>query len=267
MEHVPPFNAQHLTAIAKALGDTEDGLTGSQIGYLLSASNVPDVDPTATKWKRLFNAFVEFQNQRQFGNHVIVFINRAMDPVQFTESPARFRKWRERLNPILAFSGMTVAEDGKVRWSKPASTLDEAIARANRLQYLLETRGVHANVLHYCKAELLQENYFHAVFEAAKSVAAKIRALTGHPGDGAPLIHAAFGGSSPALMVNDLSTESDKSEQSGFLNLLIGLFGTVRNPLAHNPKVEWAMNEQDALDILTLISLVHRKLDQCKRRP
>lgn len=35
--------------------------------------------------------------------------------------------------------------------------------------------------------------------------------------------------------------------------------------LAHDPKVEWDMTEQDALDILTMISLVHRKLDQAYR--
>lgn len=265
MEQVPPFNAQQLTALAKALGDTDDGLTGTQIENLLAQCTIPDVDPTLTKWKRLFNAFVAFQNKRGFGNHVVVLINRAMAPVQFTVDPARFNRWKDRLNVILAFSGMSVGNDGKVRWVKPASSLDEAVARANRLQYLLENRGVHPDVLLYCKAEWLQENYFHAVFEATKSIAAKIRALTGHPGDGAPLIQAAFGGPNPPLAINELKTDSDRSEQSGFLNLLIGIFGTVRNPLAHNPKLDWAMNEQDALDILTLVSLVHRRIDQRTR--
>jgi uncharacterized protein (TIGR02391 family) len=49
------------------------------------------------------------------------------------------------------------------------------------------------------------------------------------------------------------------------MNLVKGLYGTIRNPLAHNPKAEWGMTEQDALDILTMISLVHRKLDQAHR--
>ena len=49
------------------------------------------------------------------------------------------------------------------------------------------------------------------------------------------------------------------------MNLLKGLYGTIRNPMAHDPRVEWDMNEQDALDILTTISLVHRKLDQAYR--
>lgn len=45
------------------------------------------------------------------------------------------------------------------------------------------------------------------------------------------------------------------------MNLLVGLFGAVRNPIAHAPKVIWPMSEQDSLDIFALISFVHRKLD------
>jgi uncharacterized protein (TIGR02391 family) len=67
------------------------------------------------------------------------------------------------------------------------------------------------------------------------------------------------------LAINTLATETDKGEQRGFVNLLIGLFGTIRNPTAHNPKIEWPMPEQDALDILTMASLIHRKLDRASR--
>lgn len=66
---------------------------------------------------------------------------------------------------------------------------------------------------------------------------------------------------SVVLVLKPLTTDSEKSEQMGFGNLLIGLFGTVSNPLAHAPKTNWLMSEQDVLDILTLVSLIHRKLD------
>jgi len=45
------------------------------------------------------------------------------------------------------------------------------------------------------------------------------------------------------------------------LNLLKGLFGTFRNTTAHAPKFTWRIKEQDALDILSMVSLVHRRLD------
>ena len=63
MERVPIFDPQQLTSSAKILADTDEGLTGSQIGYLLQDCEIPDVASDQTKWKRLFNAFVEFQNR------------------------------------------------------------------------------------------------------------------------------------------------------------------------------------------------------------
>jgi len=267
MQRVDPFDAQQLTAIAKILADTVDGLTGAQIGYLLGDCKIPDVTPDQTKWKRLFNAFVEFQNQRQFGNHVVVFITKAMNPAQYTSSPQAFSQRRDQLNAVLAFAGIFVGDDGKLRWSKRATNLDEALERANRLHAVLVSRGVHKDVLAFCRAELLQQNYFHAVFEAMKSIAAKIRNMSGLTTDGSDLVTQAFalGKSGPMLAINPLVSETDRGEQRGFANLLIGLFGTIRNPLAHNPKVEWAMPEQDALDLLTTVSLIHRKLDKAHR--
>jgi hypothetical protein len=113
MDLVSPFNPQQLTSISKILADTHDGLTGSQIQYLLQDCRIPDVNPDMTKWKRLFNAFVEYQNKRKFGNHVVMFINRAMNPVQYTGSPGDFESRRDELNTVLAFCGMTVGADAK----------------------------------------------------------------------------------------------------------------------------------------------------------
>lgn len=268
MEIIPPFSAQDLTSICKILADTEDGLTGSEIGYLLQDCHVLDVSQEMTKWKRLFNAFVEYQNKRKFGNHVVVFINRAMNPVQYTARPNVFVERCDKLNVVLSFSGMRIGDDGRIRRAKRATSLDEAMERATRLNAALVSRQVHQDVLAFCKAELIQSNYFHAVFEAMKSVAEKIRNLSGLDCDGIELVDRAFGfkdTSKSLLIVNSFSTETERGEQRGFANLLKGLFGTIRNPLAHDPKIEWDMSEQDALDILTTLSLIHRKLDNTRK--
>lgn len=193
---------------------------------------------------------------------------RAMNPVTYTASPELFASRQAQLDSVLAFCGMAVGDDGKVRHAAQATDLEDAIARADRLHKTLATRKVHIDVLEFCRAELLQKNYFHAVFEAMKSIAAKIRALSGLTSDGAELVRQAFGmpsDKSPRLAINELRTETDRGEQRGFANLLIGLFGTIRNPTAHNPRIEWDMSEQDALDILTTASLIHRKLDKARR--
>ncbi|HMW14839.1 MAG TPA: TIGR02391 family protein [Pseudomonadales bacterium] len=107
-------------------------------------------------------------------------------------------------------------------------------------------------MLNYCRAELLDENYFHAVFGAIEGIAERIRLLSGLNGDDADLVNKAFAGQQPVLALGSLTTASEKSVQKGFANLLIGLFGAVRNPLVHAPKTDWPMSEQDAPDILTL---------------
>ncbi|MFZ0931452.1 MAG: TIGR02391 family protein [Syntrophobacteraceae bacterium] len=265
MEIVPPFGSEQLKTISKILADV---VSHAEMSLLLQECKTPDPSPDLSKPKRLFNAFAELQNERQFGNHVVVFINKVMNPVQYTSDPTLFDHRRERLNMVLAFSGLHVSEGGKVCRVPKASNLQEAMERASRLHAALVNRNVHADVLRFCRAEFLQENYFHAVFEAMKSIAAKIRELSGLSADGAQVVEQAFGlGKSgvPILAINKLATETDKGEQRGLANLLIGLFGTIRNPVAHNPKIEWDMNEQDALDILTIASLVHRKLDNCHR--
>lgn len=65
----------------------------------------------------------------------------------------------------------------------------------------------------------------------------------------------------PFLAFNSLTTDTEKSEQSGLMNLFVGMFGTFRNVTAHGPKVSWNMTELDALDLMTLVSLLHRRLD------
>jgi hypothetical protein len=48
--------------------------------------------------------------------------------------------------------------------------------------------------------------------------------------------------------------------------LLKVCFAAIRNPRAHEPKVLWK-DENDAADYFTLISLLHRKLDEAVRVP
>jgi len=128
----------------------------------------------------------------------------------------------------------------------------------------------YPDVLRFCRSELLQENCFHAVLEATKSVADKIRTKTGLTGDGAELADVALAlgrTGMPFLAFNSLQTESEQSEQKGLLNLMKGMFGTFRNPTAHVPKISWNMTEQDALDLLTMASFCHRRLDAAARTP
>lgn len=268
MDRIPAFDSQQLTAICKVLGDPVKGLTDSEINFFLSDSKIPNVSPDLTKWKRLFDAFQDWQSQKQLGNHVLMFVNRAMNKAQYASNPELFSARREHLNEALVLCGLAVGEDGKVVRSAPWRSASEAMVRAQRLNRALASRKVHEEIFIFCRAEMLDENYFRAVFEAVRNTALRIRKMSGLQSDGVELAHEAFGfeaGKPPVLAINNLLTEAEEAEQRGFLNMLAGVLGTVRNPAAHTPNVEWDMSEQDTVDVLTAISFVHRKLDLAYR--
>ncbi|MBT9596663.1 MAG: TIGR02391 family protein [Vitreoscilla sp.] len=261
MTHIPCFDASVIEAACRELGDTAHGLTGSEIGDLLAQMGADDPDPGMTKWKRLFNAIVLQQNKHQVGSHLLMFINRAMAPARLVKKPGQFTALQDGLNVALSLAGYGVNDRGQVVLTTRETTVAGAVTRAQRLKRTLEARGTHAEVFAYCTPELLDQNYFHAVLEAIKGVAERLRKLSGLTSDGAELVGQALGMKAPIIAINTLTTDTEISEQKGFGNLLIGLFGAVRNPAAHAPKVTWPMPEQDALDIFALVSFVHRKLD------
>jgi uncharacterized protein (TIGR02391 family) len=258
------FSQSELEAIAAALADTSEGLTGTEMGHILASLRMADPTPTLTKWKRLHNAFVERQNHSQNRRAIVQFIREAMKPERFARQPERFEPMRANVNRALAFSGIAVSATGELSAVTPAGTLTEAARRADELRADLTRRGVHADVLRFCRAELVADNYFHAVLEATKSIADKLRAKSGLVEDGAKLVDATLCGPAPRVAINDLSTDSQRSEQSGFANLVKGTFGMFRNPTAHEARILWAMSKQDAEDLLSLASLIHRRLDAAR---
>lgn len=254
------FSQAELEAIAGALGDTDNGLRGTEIEMLIATCRMTDPGPS-TKRDRIYNAFAHSQNQSGDRIRILGFIRHAMKPARYVRFPGRFEPIRANLNVALAFAGLFVSEAGELTPAAAVTTLPEAQRRARELRSDLETRGVHPGVLEFCRAELVADDYFHAVQEAVKSVAAKMRAKTGLTDDGSTLIDRALGGEPPMIAINSRSSESERGEQRGFANLVRGTFGMFRNPTAHEPRIHWPMSKSDAEDLLSLVSLIHRRLD------
>ncbi len=260
MPKEPPFSAHILESISKTLGDN---LTGSQIGKLLADSLIEDIGgPGLTKWRRLYMAFATWQNANQCSNHILNFISNSLQPVLYIGKEQQFQDSRIEINKRLSFFGMEVGETGRLRKVLKSTTINEAEARANKLKHKLQVRNIHEQIFKYCEAELVVENYFHAVFEATKSIAERIREKTGLITDGSPLVDVAFSTSNPLIKINNLSTDTERSEHLGLANICKGLFGIIRNPTAHEPKVKFTIEEEEAIDLLTIISYVHKRLDR-----
>jgi uncharacterized protein (TIGR02391 family) len=217
----------------------------------------------------LYNCFVtEFNKTKNF-TKIYNFIENALDPVNYTaeEKRGKYKFLFDETNKVLLLNGLEVQENGKIRETVKAETLDEVDKRVKSLEQKLADRNIHAEVKKYCVQDYLRKDYYDAVFEAAKGVAQRVREITGLKTDGGTLFQTAFKKSDPYLYFNLLQTESEISEFTGLKELLDSIYHLVRNPAAHTPKINWAIDEAKALDVLTLISLAHSYLDACKPVP
>jgi uncharacterized protein (TIGR02391 family) len=227
------------------------------------------VAPDLTKRYRLREALLRKQETDQASNCVSAFIAVAIDPVRFTDDPPGFTRREETLNEVLIFAGLRIGDDGKLySGAAQARTLSEAADRASSLRSELRRRGTHQQVLEYCTVEILQKNAFHASLEATKGLAQRLRDMTGHSGDGTRVADAvlALGKTGrPVLAINELRTETERDEQTGFLNLVKGLFGLYRNPVAHDPRARRVASDDELLELMTMLSMLHRRMDSARR--
>ena len=192
------------------------------------------------------------------------FIGFALALAKYVNNETEFEEKRGLINQQLHFVGYQYNNNGKFSEIKRATTISEAQQRADNLKSKLEQRNTHVEIIKYCKAELLANNYFHSVFEANKGLFERIREKSLYNEDGIKLIEHVFS-SNPILIINNFQSTSEKREHSGFCDILKGLCGMFRNPTAHEPKIEWYISEQDALEILAMISYCHRRLDKAHK--
>ena len=259
---IRPFSAGTIEAVARALGDL---YTGSELTRLLAGVRLPDpLGATETKWRRLAAAMVEQQNKQQDGRPVVALITAAMAPDRTLSRQADAAVARDQLNQVLSLSGYRVRDDGKVATATRTTTDTEAASRSTRLHTGLVQRGAHDEVLRYCRADLLKTDFYEAVFEAIKGLGARLRTLSGVDKDGRALVQETIGGKDPLIQITECRTVTQRNEQAGVALLAEGLFAAFRNPAAHETKLAWSMAEADALDVLGVLSLVHRRLDNAK---
>lgn len=259
MPPVDSFPDGHLETLARISGEFG---TGSDITRILDGKGIIDGSGDSTKWKRLYWVFARLQSQDRCADQVLDLIGAFLEPGRFVGRRDEFDDHRESLNSVLLLRGIEYDERGLFRSVRAAATLTEAEGRARAIGEKLKGRRIHPAVSKYCRAELMQENYFHAVFEAVKGLADRIRDMSGMDGDGAQLIDDVFLGDDPALAINTLQTKAEREQQRGFGALLKACFAVVRNPLAHEPKIFW-QGEDDVADYFTMVSLAHFKLDKC----
>lgn len=260
---LPRLTQNQIEQIARIIGDTVNGFTGDEISHILAQCRINDPDPGLTKWKRLNNAFCVAVNGSGSTNAVFQFIQHCMEPAQGLNNIERYNMMRLELNKVLMLVGIEIKDDGQFYSVSKAQSLSEVQRRTKELREKLTGYGAHPEVLKCCRDELLAQDYFHAVQEAAKSLCDRVRTMSGLTMDGTALFNTAFSVGNPYIAYNSLRTSSEQNQQNGLKEMLRGVIHMVRNVTAHELRIHWDVNEKDAVDILTQISYLHKLLDMC----
>jgi len=121
-------------------------------------------------------------------------------------------------------------------------------------------RDFHQQIQYHCKKLFQQQNYFHAVFEAAKVYNKFVQQKSKVNKDGSDLMLNVLS-QQGVLKLNLGETKTEQNIQDGIKFLSVGLMQAMRNPTAHEPALDWPIGKQDCLDMLSFISYLFRQLD------
>lgn len=243
-----------------------DILTHGKITDQLASAGISQAGGSNKK-DRVFYALKERQKQDGCGNNVLAFLLRIINPKRYDDEVA-FEKDRGRINEKLLYEGIEITVSGKPRQVDKAKTIQEAKERSLKIKQKVHGIFIHPDIIPFCEEEWLKDNYFHAILEITKSVAERLRQMSGYNSDGADLIDDCFAlgkEKKPMLAFNLLKTESDESEHKGFGNFCKGFFSMYRNPKAHNPKILEETQLSEMTEVLIVATIIHNKLDNTHR--
>ncbi len=238
------------------------------MNYRLVAIEVGDLlkyDTTVNEVSRLAGAIFRFQHE-SFPNELI------------TSQRARLiHDWTLTLakQPIEAELRASLLIDfyHKLATSEHRAAVDRILGSAgfsarliNRERYSsFSTRNYHPQVVTHSRDLFAQGNFFHAVFESAKSYNKAVRLKAESDKDGRDLMLAVWGCDKGVLKLTPCRSDTDRNVQDGVKFLSAGLMQAIRNPTAHEPALDWPIQEQDCLDVLGFISFLFRQLDNAVR--
>jgi len=126
---------------------------------------------------------------------------------------------------------------------------------------LYDERQFHPAIDRVSRSLFQSEHYPQAVFEATKALNNYVKDISNLSTlDGKELMSRAFNTNNGTVKLNDLSTESFKNEQEGYMHMLMGIMQGIRNPKAHD---EVTLEDPiRALDFLSLVNLLIKKIEE-----
>lgn len=119
---ISPFSDDALRRLCLAVGDTNSGLTGREIGIVFQQLALDDPDPKLTKWWRLYNALKARQTAAGSGDIVVEFLQHACEQSKRVSSwiggLPQHQHWQAEVNRSLESSSYALDKEGRVRRSR-----------------------------------------------------------------------------------------------------------------------------------------------------
>lgn len=146
--------------------------------------------------------------------------------------------------------------------------IEERIANGVEPDHTAFWTHLHPRIETVARSRFQSGHYADAVEAALKevnsSVKAQVKLLTGDELDGAKLMNETFSLKNPIIKLADLSTESGRSIQLGYMQLFAGAMTGIRNIRAHDNRQD---DPREAIHCLFLASLLMFAFDYRESEP
>ena len=228
-------------------------------GYLAETPALDNEDPfqsiyEASIWNQFnetVNLIVEISGKDEYKRFYIKPITDEVMPC------VRVSEYRQRLSGLIARLKAEYFPDESRNPLKKSNFKKEN--KANHSFWdLLNTK-----IVNIAKSRFESGHYADSVEaglkEVNKAVKHIVKTHTAQEIDGAALMERAFSLSNPIIKLSDLSSESEKNIQKGYLQIFSGAMTGIRNPKAHDNLV---IDEKRAIHLLFLSSLLMFKIDE-----
>lgn len=145
------------------------------------------------------------------------------------------------------------------RFVRVAGELTGSSEPNEQLSHPFDERNIHPEIAAVSLRLFDDGHYSQATFEAFKFLDNEVKGLSTINESGFKLMMAAFADVKPKIALNDLISQSDVDEQSGYRFIFAGAMSAIRNPRGHDINSDPIGR---CLDHLSLASVLLRRLDE-----
>jgi len=124
---------------------------------------------------------------------------------------------------------------------------------------------IHPSIVNVSKSRYQAGHFADCVEAAFKEINVVVKSIykniTNQDKDGTDLMNKAFTVNDPKIKLSDLSNESEKNIQQGYMQIFAGSIIGIRNPSAHG---NISLSKEETIHLIFLASLLMNKIDERK---